>query len=227
MEENQGRESDEETQSCAARSHAAPSPPGPPAPSEDQGLPECANSAHDLSAVIQGAKEKTAAKMRKRADRQMRSSARKAQLQANRNGKTYAPGIRKKLKVCEGLFVEGLRDRHPETSFADWGPKERGQCKQLLDKYPFEVVQAALEYVVKHWDAIQSRFNVGPFPSLGWVVAMHTSLVPEAQRFAGIQQTLTEISAWRKDHPHDFLPPELKARYNKIKPELEALGIDK
>lgn len=225
MEENQGRESDEETQSCAARSHAAPSPRGPAADEVDPKPAACANSAHGIADVIEAAKEKTAAKMKKRADRQLRTSAKKSQLKANLNGKQYGDGTRKRLKACEALFLEALRRQHPEEYFAEWGPKERGQCKQLIDKYPFEVVEAALRYVVEHWDAIRSRFKVGPFPNIGWLLSMHTSVVPEAQRFARIRQTLDEIAEWRKDNPHDFLPSDLKARYNKIKPELEALGI--
>jgi len=229
IEENQGRDSEEETQSCAGRSHASSndaSPEGSVAGQKEEDPAPCANSAHSMAAVIETAKEKTAAQLRKRADRQMRSTAKKAQLKANLNGKVLAPGIRKKLGACEELFVGTLRDRNPEDHFADWGPKERGQCKQLLDKYPFEVVQAAMAYVTDNWQAIQKRFKVGPVPSLGWLVSMHTSLVPEAQRFARIRAVLDEMDQWAKDHPTDFPPSELSARYDKIKPELKALGIE-
>jgi len=195
---------------------------------------KAAQAEADDAARIKAAKKKAAAERRQRYNEQRKENRKNEQratnLQGNGlNGSKLTPEQRKRLKKCEGLWLSGMRARWPDATFAAWSGKERGQCTKLLKLYPGDLVGQALSYVITNWDAIKERLfrGKGSFPTVGMVLRLHDVLVPEAETLGKALAVRDEYKQWFKDNPNSLYPPDdLEARYNAVKPDLEALGLE-
>lgn len=129
-------------------------------------------------------------------------------------------------KEFERLWRELLQERLPGYELAAWGSKERGQLKQLVEKYNGKIIADALRYVVENWEAIRSRIFRGRagHPTIGMILKLHDTLVVESQTWAKNIEVIKEYEAWSKANPHRRAPKDLKTRYRKAKAEVEAIG---
>jgi hypothetical protein len=190
---------------------------------------EGAKAKHDAAAAIAAAKKQANAAKRKRARRSAWHTGEEEQKIQKVNGKKLTPLQSEQLRVCERMWIRGMRKSWPDTTFdTAWDGKQRKQCIHLLEKYPGELVEQAISYVIVQWDAIRDRIfkGKGTFPSIGMLLRMHEVLVPESQKFSQALAVHHEYEGWFDANPHKLVAPqELQARYDAMKPDLKALGI--
>lgn len=128
----------------------------------------------------------------------------------------------------EKMWLGRMRERFPGVTIAAWAGKERGQVKQLIEKYGGAVAKQALDYVVSRWDDIRARFlkGKGGVPSIGFLLRFHDTLVVEAQRRGEWLQVKEEWERWQVQHPSDPYPPvDLETRYQRCKKDVDGLGL--
>ena len=176
--------------------------------------------------------ERIAAEAKKRG-MEARSAAqlidrRLAQKKQNLAGSPVPLSQKKVFADIEEMWLAKMRERFPGVTIAAWGGKERGQVKQLLEKYGGVVAKTALDYVVSRWDDIRARFlkGKGGVPSIGFLLRFHDTLVVEAQRRSEWLQVKEEWESWQIQHPSDPYPPEdLEARFQRCKRDVDGLGL--
>jgi hypothetical protein len=109
---------------------------------------------------------------------------------------------------------------------AVWGQREYGQTQSLLDRYEADRVEDSFRYVIRNWDKLRERLFKGsgsPVPSVGVLVALHASLIPEAAVWAKHRVVLEEYAAFGSDYQER--PDDLVARYVEAQKDLKALGL--
>lgn len=169
------------------------------------------------------AAEKAKAQVSANAQKRMKAQEAKEQRQKNlKSGGPKGPGVR----ALEKVWVECMAVLEPELTIA-WDAKQRGQAKHLIERYGVQIASDALRYVVENWNKIGPRYFKRPgVPTVGLVLKLHDSLVIEAQKWSQHRETISEWEEWAKENPYSLDPPgDLKARYQKAKNELQALGI--
>ena len=176
--------------------------------------------------------ERIAAEAKKRG-MEARSAAqlidrRLTQKKQNLAGSPVPLSQKKVFADIEEMWLGKMRERFPGVTIAAWGGKERGQVKQLLEKYGGVVAKTALDYVVSRWDDIRARFlkGKGGVPSIGFLLRFHDTLVVEAQRRSEWLQVKEEWESWQIQHPSDPYPPaDLEARFQRCKRDVDGLGL--
>lgn len=136
--------------------------------------------------------------------------------------------IRRKLyKNLEARWESLYTTNFPGKPFGQWGGKEFGQVKQLLEKYRGEQIDALFDYVLSYWSNITLRLKNAPLvPTVGYVLSLHASFVPEAAEFAKHAGVLKELEEWKANNPGKTRYPDaLLRRYTAAKKELEKLGL--
>lgn len=170
----------------------------------------------ELHSVVAEAARRSAAQLRANAERSLKRKAQADQKASNLQGKPIVLSERKQLKRCEEIWQRELRSKYPGIDFAAWGAEERGKCRHLLTKYPGEIVEHALNYLVAEWEGINARLlkGKGSVPSLGLLVKVHDILVPESQTWQASRDVIDEYQRWFKANPGNPYPPEdLERRY--------------
>lgn len=125
------------------------------------------------------------------------------------------------------VWKSELQRAFPDKSHSNkWGQREYGQLQLLLDRWDADRVEDAFGYVIRNWIKLRERLFKGvgsPTPSVGVVLALHDSLVPEAQVWAKHRGTVEEYEKF--GDRYDERPAELLARYLEAQKELKALGL--
>lgn len=187
-----------------------------------------APSADAVKAAMEEAKERTRATVAKNADKKLSRLRTVEVKRSNLSGKTRSSDKVKQIKRCEERFLEVLRAKWPTITFGAWSVKEFALCETLIGRYSPELVEQSLVYMVDQWDSIRDRVLRGRagFPSLALLNGISSSIFPEAQRFNEVVEIKREYDAWYDEHPEDMAgpPAELRAKYERVKKELAALG---
>jgi hypothetical protein len=125
------------------------------------------------------------------------------------------------------VWVSELSKTFPESPVSThWGQREYGQTKLLLDRYEADRVEDVFRYVIANWIKIKERMFKGqgsPVPSIGVVLSLHASLVPEAAVWAKHREVLDEYAQFGSEYqerPHDLM-----ARYLEAQKDLKSLGL--
>jgi hypothetical protein len=125
------------------------------------------------------------------------------------------------------VWMSELQSAFPDKSHSNkWGQREYGQLQLLLDRWESDRVEDAFRYVIRNWIKLRERLFKGvgsPTPSVGVVLALHDSLVSEAQVWAKHRDTVEEYEKF--GDRYDERPAELLARYLDAQKELKALGL--
>lgn len=109
---------------------------------------------------------------------------------------------------------------------ATWGQREYGQTQLLLDRYDEDRVEDGFRYVIRNWDKLRARIfkgTGGPVPTVGVLLSLHASLIPEAAVWTKHRDVLEEYAAFGSDYQER--PDDLVARYVEAQKELKALGL--
>lgn len=169
----------------------------------------------NLSDVVQQAKDRARVANEKRLKKALDRDKRLANLA----GSDVPVQQKKSIAALTQAWAEEMRSKYPDLAFGAWGPKERGICKNLLEKYPCQVTLTAVRYVIRRWDDIEARYfkRTGGFPSLGFLVKFHDTIFLEAQRWEGLSQIQEEWDRWFRENPDKRPPSDLVARYQKAK----------
>lgn len=169
----------------------------------------------NLNEVMERAKAKTKASNEKRLQKALERDKRLANLA----GSDVPVQQKKSLAAVSRAWSEELHSKYPDLVFAEWGPKERGICRNLLEKYPCQVTLTAVRYVIRRWDDIEARFfkRTGGVPTLGFLVRFHDTIFLEAQRWEGLSKVQEEWDRWFRENPGKHPPSELVDRYQKAK----------
>jgi hypothetical protein len=185
-------------------------------------------SVDSVKVAMEEAKERTRATVAKNADKKLSRLRTVEVKRANLSGKTRSSDKVKQIKRCEESFLEALRGKWPTITFGAWSVKEFALCETLIGRYSPELVEQSLVYMVDQWDSIRDRVLRGRagFPSLALLNGISSSIFPEAQRFNEVVEIKREYDAWYDEHPEDMAGPpvELRAKYERVKKELAALG---
>lgn len=164
-----------------------------------------------------------------RAAKEKREAA-KARWRENLEGDGGGSSVstRKQLKKLEAMWTEGIREMLPDVTVAAWGGKERGQARQLLEKYDGNIVETGVDYVLREWDSIRDRFlrGRGVVPTLGFLLKFHDSLIIEAQLWNEFRKAELEWKEFFRKNPGSLYPPaDLEKKYKAAKKKFEALGL--
>ena len=136
------------------------------------------------------------------------------------------PAVKKQISRLEGVWKKHFERQFPDVPLAKWEGREVGQVLSLIEKYNVGIVEDGLRYVTDNWEAISERFTKSPqTPTVGWLLAVHDSLIPEASKFGKVVGVLEEWNAWWDQHPDESPPPPLKRRFEENRKELESLGL--
>lgn len=207
----------------AARASEASDPPlttvGSPSAS-----PEAHKRLTELNNLITQTKERTRKANQDRFD----SDAAKAKKLANLGGKTKPASKRKQIQNLERIWRGCLAELVPGITIAAWEGRECGQVLSLVTKYGEPLTGLSLDYVVRNWETIRSRFlkGTGGIPSVGFVLRFHEVLVPEAQQWTEVKRLKEAIDRWTQENPHvPTLPQELSAKARELGPQAKALGL--
>jgi DNA-binding Lrp family transcriptional regulator len=209
-------------------------PPGPPeekeeeTPTADVDPATSALTSADMDRFVKEAVARTQAAQRKRGEEKLSQVRTDEQRQANLKGKVTSISSKQQIRKFEEAWMEGVRAKWPNITFATWGPKEVGMCKLLLERYSGDTIKQALHYLVEQWDTINSRFfkNQGGFPTLRLLSKLHDSLIPESQRWSELKAISERYHRWIRSHPNDLnLPEDLEAQYQAARKEMASLGI--
>jgi AraC-like DNA-binding protein len=233
LEENQGRESVEKKEEGPPATEASLS--GSPPEDEMEGNPGtpvivCSVEQEVDDRLAQAQDQIEAAKARFRAAREekLAKTRDKEIKEQNLKGGVVSLSRTKILKRLEARWMQEMADRFPGLKFATWGPKEKKQAYDLVEKYGGEIIEYAVQYLIREWERIQARYlkGKGSVPGLGFLLKFHDSLVPEAQRYGKLLAIREEWQGWFKQHPGDMYPPgDLEKRYQEARRDLEALGL--
>lgn len=181
-------------------------------------------------AVAEAKKKHTETKAKNEARRKKSKNARTAK--ENLNG---SPVRNARVRPFEKLWREEMLKKFPDLdpmSIGRWyapverkgedgemhtgyrGLKEVGQVVTLIQKFDAQIVQAYLVWGIQNWEKLRERFSKAPLhPTVGWLLSMSDSLVPEATATVIGADVEAEAEQWLKDHPGAArLPDELLAR---------------
>lgn len=185
-------------------------------------------SVEAVKAAMEEAKKRTSATVAKNADKKLSRLRTVEVKRSNLSGKTRSLDKQRQIKHCEEIFLTALREKWPTITFGAWSVKEFALCETLIGRYSPELVEQSLVYMVDQWDSIRDRVLRGRagFPSLALLNGISSSIFPEAQRYTEVVDIKREYDAWYDEHPEDMAgpPPELRAKYERVKKELAALG---
>lgn len=111
-----------------------------------------------------------------------------------------------------------------------WTGQQFGQAQQLLDRCDgdVEAVANTIRYSIKFWPQLKDRMfkgTGGPVPSLGFVLKLADTLVPEAGMWIQHAKTIDEYDSYGSKYAQR--PRELQDRYLQASKDLKALGIMK
>lgn len=183
-------------------------------------------------AQLKGAAERAKEKNRAEQEAKAQKRARRAQALRNLQGGTSSlpPGTATSLKRLEARWRDEYKSKFPDALLASqWEGKERGQVRGLLKKYSEEDVARAITYYVRYYDKHRTRFFKGGtvLPTLGQIVALHASIVPEAKLLLHAVEVQQRYQTWLKDNEMSLMPtpPELQAEYDAVKPALKSIGM--
>lgn len=134
------------------------------------------------------------------------------------------------LVVVAAAWRDAFEDAFPKVIVGGWLGKERGQALKLISAYEgkTEIVVAGIQYFIANWERLNKQMFKGnaTVPTLGMLVALHSKLMPEAQRWSELKQLRVEVDQWFKENPGEIaLPSELASRYKSSKAEMEVLGL--
>ena len=186
--------------------------------------PEASTRLVELNSLIAQTKERT----RKASQDRFDSDAAKAKKLANLGGKTKPASQRKQLQNLERIWRGCLSALVPGIKIAAWEGRESGQVLSLVKKYGEDLTGLSIDYVVRNWETIRSRFlkGTGGIPSIGFVLRFHEVLVPEAQQWTEVKLLKEAIDRWTQENPHvPTLPQELSAKVRELGPQAKALGL--
>lgn len=141
---------------------------------------------------------------------------------------TADPRYKRLVTALQREFVRGYKEFFPDVPLAKWAGKEHGQIKQLVEKYSGEQVSYGLNYMLLNWTVISKRFHrKASVPSPGFLLSFHNDLIPEAVRWSRVADVKREYDTWVEANPYILeVPLELRRKYEEVKGELEALGLD-
>jgi hypothetical protein len=178
--------------------------------------------------VVSEAIEKAKAKARSQKEANLRKEAEKERRRQNLLSKGAPEGseLSVVLKEVERTWRSAYTEAFPDTTLAEWGGKERGQVKQLIEKYNGLQVRQGLRYLALNWNKIKERFKrVRGFPTVGFMLKFHDALMPEAVKFAAVFEVKEEWDSWWREHPDEDPPEDLERRFEENSKDMESLGL--
>lgn len=196
---------------------------GVPRPVPDhRSVPERIETAQGLLAKAQ---ERGRARRQQNYDRQAQKDAKLRNLGGKRAEDD--PLLGRAVRRLERCWREEYKQAFPDVPISKWAGRENGQVRSLVVKYDVGKVESCLRYVVANWDKLGPRFKNGPkFPSVGFILGVHDTIVPEADAWIKVASVKEEWDAWWKANPGKFDPPDdLERRYDACRKELSRLGL--
>lgn len=190
------------------------------------GIPPRAGSLRATPAELQAVVDRAKAASKAAATAKLAVQARKDRNAANLAGKAPAGTQKAAMERLEGTWRSLMAGILPDVTLARWGGKERGQARQLVDKYSVDIAEGALRYLVLEWGPIRARFlkSSGGVPSLGLLLRCHDVLVVESQRWVAYYDTKLAVDAWWQANPDGVqLPQELDDRWRRLRKEMAGL----
>jgi DNA-binding MarR family transcriptional regulator len=203
------------------RDRNSPPPPVPRDPSSRKKKGGKVNRFEMNRAVEVAAKAKT--------DKAMAAKAEKrAQKEKNLAGVPGSKGspIRRLYDVWYALVREQWPDL-PEEHIGKWWSlrersdgtverralKEAGQCQMLVKKYSESAVECYFKYAVSNWGKLRERLKKAPMiPTVGFLLAISDTLVPESALVARAKSAEDEVEAWCRENPGKNPPADMLAR---------------
>jgi hypothetical protein len=155
-----------------------------------------------------------------------KTQAREAKI-LNLAGSKKLEGPDPAISLLERFWKKHYKINFPGAPLAKWGGKERGQVMNLIEKYDGRTIQNLFDYALNEWDRVVSKFRDGPdVPSVGWLLSMHATVVPAADKYSKVAVVWRKWQSWRDANPDSSEPPEeLEAEYDKHQKEIERLGL--
>lgn len=179
------------------------------------------NKLEMLRAVEAAAKAKTDKALATKADKR----AQKTKNLKGADGFKGAP-IRRLYDVWYGLVRDKWPDL-PEENIGKWwttreradgtierkATKEAGQCQTLVKKFSENAVEGYFKFAVANWEKLRERLKKAPLiPSVGFLLALSDTLVPESALASQTKSAEDEVEAWCRANPGRNPPAELLAR---------------
>lgn len=185
-------------------------------------------SLDEIKALAEQARNKSVPEIEKK-----RKRAQARELRARNLGGTgkldYGdPYVRKAINGLQTKWFESLRRNYPDSPAASkWTAANRGKVGELLKLYKRGEVEDMFEYVLDQWSKIREQKKLSPtIPTIGYVLKLHDTFVPEAAKYVKVSSVLREWNAWWDANPHaDFPPVELEKRFAAHRKEMEELGL--
>jgi len=172
------------------------------------------------SAAKRKHQEERTAKDRKRSERDLKLR------NLGGAGARKDPAVKRQVSRLENVWRLHFKRAFPDVPLAAWEGREVGQVLQLVEKYNVGIVEDGLRYVTSNWKKIAERFKKAPqTPTVGWLLAVHDSLIPEASKFGKVVGILEKWETWWKKHPDEDPPPALEREFEKHRAEMEALDL--
>jgi hypothetical protein len=156
----------------------------------------------------------------------MDSSDRADNRQENLGGK---PPTRE-VKALWNVWLAEMQTCYPGLTIVRWGGDDRGKIGVLIkDCGSSAVVENALRYVVRNWKTLGKRYfkgNMNAVPSVGFLVKMRATLVPESEIWSKHAATLAEFEQAQKQFTDPFsFPEDLRNRVKQAREELAGIGL--
>lgn len=209
---------------------ATPTPRGPEAKSSAE-LERVLGKTPITQDAVTALTEKLAADGRRRRSEQAAAESKKAQGLLNLKGS--GPGgltphaTAKVINNVEKVWREEMAIVFPGLTIVVWDSVQRGQAKNLVAKYGGHSTIAAVQYVVREWNAINEKYlrGKGDLPTIGFILKLHERIVPLAEQWSQHATILEEWKKYQRENPYGEPPTELETRYQVARKALDKLGL--
>jgi hypothetical protein len=141
----------------------------------------------------------------------------------NRQGK--GPSVKVYERVWQQNYKEAIGGAQ-----GLWGAKERGQMRNLLDKYQgdSEVVLNSIRFVIRNWKKINERYlrNKGSVPTIGFLLKFSGTLVPESEKWIEFYKVDQERKMYLNANPSKRRAPRgLESKWGTLLNHMVEIGL--
>lgn len=178
----------------------------------------------ELEAIIAAAKEKSRASKQKQLEKRQKRDDALRNLGGTPGG---SAALSKAQRGLESVWEERYKANFPDVPFAKWSGKEKGQLKQLTEKYKVGDVETLFRFCLDNWESAIEGFKSKPVaPTVGFLLRLHDSFMPKAVKYQRVVDVYKEWKAWWAANPNEDDPPDdLERRFEACRSEIEELGL--